>query len=82
MKKKVLLALAAAMAITSVSFASPLSNYEKGSVAIDLNTTISPDVEIREAEYDYLKSVDAKSRLGTGITYGIGDKLALQYCWR
>jgi len=77
MKKKVLLALAAAMAITSVSFASPLSNYEKGSVAFDLNTSISSDVEIDANNFS--RSIDAKNRLGAGITYGIGDNLALKY---
>jgi hypothetical protein len=77
MKKKILLTLAAAMAVTSVSFASPLSNYEKGSLAIDLNTSISPKVEIDVG--DLSASDDAKNRLGAGITYGIGNKLALQY---
>lgn len=72
MKKKVLLTLAAAMAVTSVSFASPLSNYDKGSLAIDLNMSISPKLESGE-------SIDAKSRLGAGISYGIGNKFAVQY---
>ena len=75
MKKKILLTLAAAMTVTSVSFASPLTNYEKGSLAVDLNTSISPKVEISGSDF----GDDAKSRLGAGITYGIGDKLALQY---
>lgn len=73
MKKKVLLALAAAMAVSSISFASPLSNYEKGNMAVDLNISLSPDVDISGID------LDAKSRLGFGMTYGIGDKLALQY---
>lgn len=72
MKKKVLLTVAAAMAVTSVAFASPLTNYDKGSLAIDLNTSISPEMESGG-------TVDAKSRLGAGITYGIGNKMALQY---
>ncbi|MGL5513036.1 MAG: outer membrane beta-barrel protein [Sporomusa sp.] len=73
MKKKVLLALATAMAVTSVSFASPLSDYEKGNVVIDLNTSISPDVKIDGYSFD------GKSRLGAGVTYGIGNKMAVQY---
>ncbi len=78
MKKKIFLTLAAAMAVTSVSLASPLSNYDKGNLAIDLTTSISPKVDVDVAQLGGA-SDDAKNRLGAGITYGIGNRLALQY---
>lgn len=77
MKKKVLLTLAAAMAVSSVSFASPLSNYDQGKLAIDLNTSISPKVELSSG--DLSGNDDAKNRLGAAVTYGLGDKWAVQY---
>lgn len=77
MKKKVLLTLAAAMAVTSVAFASPITNYEKGSLAIDLNTSISPKLEL--SVNGMSESDDSKERLGAGISYGLGNKFALQY---
>ncbi len=77
MKKKVLFTLAAAMTISSVALASPLPNYEKGKLAIDVNTSISPKVEINAG--DLSGKDDAKNRLGAAITYGLGDKWALQY---
>jgi hypothetical protein len=77
MEKKVVLALAAAMAVTATSFASPLTNYEKGNLAVDINTSLSPKVEMNTT--DLRDSDDAKSRLGAGFTYGLGDKLAVQY---
>jgi hypothetical protein len=79
MKKKVLLTLAAAMAVTSVSFASPLTNYEKGSTAIDISSSISPKFEISAGGVS--GSDDAKERLGAGVTYGLGNKFALQYTY-
>ncbi|WP_312201401.1 outer membrane beta-barrel protein [Anaerospora hongkongensis] len=77
MKKKVLLTLAAAMAVTSVAFASPLTNYDKGSLALDLNTSISPKAELTVDGMS--ESDDSKERLGAGISYGLGNKFALQY---
>lgn len=77
MKKKVLLTLAAAMAVTSVAFASPLTNYEKGSLALDINTSISPKLEL--SVNGMSESDDSKERLGAGISYGLGNKFALQY---
>jgi opacity protein-like surface antigen len=77
MKKKVLLTLAAAMAVTSVAFASPLTNYDKGSLALDLNTSISPKAELTIDGIS--ESDDSKERLGAGVSYGLGNKFALQY---
>ncbi|WP_312421844.1 outer membrane beta-barrel protein [Anaerospora hongkongensis] len=77
MKKKVLLTVAAAMAVTSVAFASPLTNYEKGSTAIDISSSISPKFEISAGGIS--GTDDSKERLGAGVTYGLGDKFALQY---
>lgn len=77
MKKKVLLTLAAAMAVTSVTFASPLTNYDKGSTTLDINTSISPKIEL--SVNGMSESDDSKERLGAGISYGLGNKFALQY---
>lgn len=63
--KKISAIVAAAMTITSVSFASPLADYTKGKAAIDLNPNINSD--------------STKDNISGGITYGIGNKFALQY---
>jgi opacity protein-like surface antigen len=63
--KKILVILAAMMTITSVSFASPLTNYAKGKVSIDLNPNINSD--------------STKEQISGGITYGVGEKFAIQY---
>lgn len=73
MKKKVLATLAAALAVTSVSFASPLTNYDNGKVAIDLSRSISPKIEYSGG------NDDTKSRFAGGLTYGLGNKFAIQY---
>ncbi|QDR79994.1 outer membrane beta-barrel protein [Sporomusa termitida] len=63
--KKISAILAAAMTITSVSFASPLTDYTQGKAAIDLNPNINSD--------------STKDNVSGGITYGVGNKFALQY---
>ncbi len=63
--KKILAIVAAAMTITSVSFASPLNDYAKGKAAIDLNPNINSD--------------SSRENVSGGVTYGIGNKFALQY---
>lgn len=73
MMKKIVITLAAAMIVSSVSFASPLTDYDQGSVAIDLNMSISPKVKADG------ESLDAKNRFGAAVTYGLSDKWAVQY---
>lgn len=63
--KKILTILAATMTITSVSFASPLTNYTEGQVSIDLNPNISSD--------------SSKEQVAGAITYAVNNKLAVQY---
>lgn len=78
MKKQILLTLGLTMLLlTSLSFASPLDNYDQGNVAIDLSLSISPDIKMENSTDSY--KLDAKNRLSTGITYGLGNKLAVQY---
>lgn len=72
MKKKVLATLAALTLVSSVGFASPLTDYSAGKTAIDLNLRSS---DVKDNEY----SLDKKSNLDWGVTTGLGNKLAIQY---
>ncbi|MBP2660131.1 MAG: hypothetical protein H6Q69_3163 [Firmicutes bacterium] len=76
MKKKVLATFAALSVVTSVGFASPLTDYSAGKTAIDLNFRNS-DINVTGGGVspDY----DKKYNLDWGITTGLGNKFAIQY---
>jgi hypothetical protein len=72
--KKVLSGVAALLMVSSVGFASPLTDYSQGKVAIDLSVRSSND--ITSDGYDY----DGKtSNFNYGATVGLGNGFAFQY---
>jgi predicted porin len=77
MKKKAILAMAAAtMLTTSIGFAAPLSDYSAGKTSIDL-TWRQSDVKTTDSEAE--TSFGKKSNLDWGITTGLGNNFAIQY---
>ena len=86
MKKSLSLALFLSIGIAGTAFAAPLSNYEQGKTSIDLgysfNKTVGgsvglagPDLNIKGIP---LPSFDADHSFQTGVTVGLGKKIAVQ----
>lgn len=73
----------AALVMTNVGFASPLTDYTNGRTAIEVgfqNQKISEQYK----DYDYddsyaMPDAHGKGSFNLGITYGLGNRLALQY---
>lgn len=82
--KKFVLATLFVFALSSVAFASPLTDYSKGKAALDINYRVSPDYDA-SGRVEGIKgasgtlSFDGDSNLEWGFTYGIGNNWALQY---
>ena len=71
MKKKILISLGVAMMASSVVLASPINDYSKGSLNVDVSMSISPEYDIN----GYI--IDGKDKLGIGATYGLGTNWAV-----
>lgn len=72
--KKVLSGVAALLMVSSVGFASPLTDYSQGKVAVDLSVRSSNDVTADGNDYD-----GKTSNFNYGVTVGLGNNLAFQY---
>jgi len=72
--KKVLSGVAALLMVSSVGFASPLTDYSQGKVAIDLSVRSSNDVTDNGTSYD-----GKDTNFNYGVTVGLGNKFAFQY---
>ncbi|MDD4601750.1 hypothetical protein SDC9_13699 [bioreactor metagenome] len=88
--KKIVLAVLFTFALSSVAFASPLTDYSKGKAALDINYRVSPDYNVDSKFGDFNLKEEAKniglptnfdgdSNVEWGFTYGIGNNWALQY---
>ena len=88
--KKCIMAILFIFVLSSVAFASPLTDYSKGKAALDINYRVSPDydVDARAGDINIMKqakdaglptSFDGDSNVEWGFTYGIGNNWALQY---
>lgn len=87
--KKCIMAILFILALSSVAFASPLTDYSKGKAALDINYRVSPDYDVDGSAGDHsLKDIeqfgihtsnDGDSNVEWGFTYGIGNNWALQY---
>ena len=73
MNKKVLVTVAALSLATSVGFASPLNDFSKGNVAVDISVRPSNDLKIGDTTFD------GKASYEYGVTAGLGNKFAVQY---
>lgn len=72
--KKVLSGVAALLMVSSVGFASPLTDYSQGKVALDLSVRSSNDVTADGTDFD-----GKTSNVNYGVTVGLGNKFAFQY---
>lgn len=89
--KKIVLATLIACAMSSVAMASPLTDYSKGNAALDITyrntSTYKVDEQVGEYKlsdislpgHGQLGSLNGKSNVEWGFTYGIGNNWALQY---
>lgn len=82
--KKVILVTLFLFALSSVALASPLTDYSKGKVALDLNYRVnnSYDASADVAGTDFStgqQELDGENNLELGFTFGLGNNLALQY---
>lgn len=81
--KKLSLMVLGFLFITSMAFASPMTDYSKGNTTLDF--TINPKADIdAKGEYDHHKysasNLDgSKYSMSIGITRALSDKLAIQY---
>lgn len=74
MKKRVLATIVAISAISSVGFASPMTDYSQGNVAVDLSVRASNHTDMDG------NSGDGKTaNFNYGLTVGMGDNWAFQY---
>lgn len=77
MDKKILTGALAAMMISSTALAAPLSDYTEGSAAVDVKYSLSQDIK---GESNGLAGKhDLDDHLSGGLTYGLGNNLAVQY---
>jgi OOP family OmpA-OmpF porin len=77
MKNKIMaLTLGLMMILCSVGFAAPVTDLDKGKVAIDLSVT-KPQVDV-EGEGQAISS-DKKTNWDAGLTVGLGNKWGIQY---
>jgi len=72
--KKILNGVAALLMVSSVGFASPLTDYSQGKVALDVLFRPSADLNLYGYSYD-----GRNDNWGYGLTVGLGNKFALQY---
>jgi len=72
--KKILSGVAALLMVSSVGFASPLTDYSQGKVALDLSVRSSNDVTADGIDFD-----GKTSNVNYGVTVGLGNKFAFQY---
>lgn len=88
--KKIVMVVLFVFALSSVAFASPLTDFSKGKAALDINYRVSPDYDLNARVNDFNVNAEAKkiglptnfdgdNNLEWGFTYGIGNNWALQY---
>jgi predicted porin len=76
--KKIILSAALFMLTITTSFASPLTDYSEGKVAIDIAFQ-APKITDANDVVGSTGSMDGKSVTSFGITAGLGNKWAIQY---
>ena len=77
MKREILVS-AFLLLIANTGFASPLTDYSQGKVAVDItwqSPKIHENYSVDGNSYDY----DKKNNISYGITAGLGNKFAFQY---
>ncbi len=79
MKKIILGTLVAGLLVSSVGFASPLSKIEAGKGKIDASLSFGSGLK-GEAN-DLSRDLNGKTRYRLGATYGLSDKLAVDYLY-
>lgn len=72
--KKLLSGVAALLMMSSVGFASPLTDYSSGKVAVDLSVRSSNDLTVNGFDLD-----GKTSNVDYGATIGLGNGFAFQY---
>ena len=75
MKKLVAGVVVLGVLFTSTAFASPLAKLEAGKGKIDAAVSISPRMKAQGVD------LDGKTRYRFGATYGIGDRIGLDYLY-
>ncbi len=75
MKKLVAGVVVLGVLFTSTAFASPLAKLEAGKGNIDASVSISPRMKAQGVD------LDGKTRYRFGATYGIGDRIGLDYLY-
>lgn len=76
--KKLLLTSALVLGISSACFASPLSDYSQGKIALDINARPSMDLKV-SAQGESGELDGNNTNLDLGLTAGLGNKWAIQY---
>lgn len=82
--KKIILVTLFLFALSSVAFASPLTDYSKGNWALDLNYRVNnsydASADVTGTDFSTGKQkLDGKNNLELGLTFSLGNNLALQY---
>ena len=77
MTKKIILGLTIGMSLSTVTFASPLQNYEAGKVEVNVGTTLAP--AMATSMNGSTSKSDVKNKIEGGATIGLGHSLALQF---
>lgn len=78
MKKQIIGTFATLLMMTSVSFASPLTDYSLGKVALDVSIRPSGDLSISSGSAEIHRN-EKKNNFECGVTVGLGNNFAFQY---
>lgn len=76
--KRLVITIICLVAMTGSAFASPLTDYSAGKVAVDF--TFYPNLKMEADHSDGgIVKTDAKQKFAFGLTTGLGNKWAVQY---
>ena len=77
MKKIILGTTVLSLLAASVAYAAPMTSMDKGTGKIDASFSLGSS--FKGEEYGYNIDLDGKTRGRLGVTYGLGDKLGIDY---
>lgn len=77
MKKITLGVSVLSLLAASVVYAAPMTNMDQGTGKIDASFSLGPSFKVEE--YGWTRDMDGKTRGRLGLTYGLGDKIGIDY---
>ncbi len=76
--KRLLITIICLIAMTGMTFASPLTDYSAGKIAVDITYYPNLNMEADHSDGGLVKT-DGKNKFAFGLTTGLGNRWAIQY---